>query len=403
MHIVSFDHTKTRIRLFPLTWTRPVGDLRVGILTIAEKWAKRFVTDYSFLTADYLQAKFPYIDQPDTRTVCLVNGSVCPDDLLCEAVSELAVGEALWSGMLLIALKVKAVDVKTIPWSDLTVFKPRYYTESVTSINRYEDIFVENGRQLELDFDLLTRGRTSTTLSSTNTLLGDRVFVEEGASAECSTFNSLRGPIYLGYGSEVWEGSHIRGAFSLGDGAQVKMGTRVYSNVSVGPNSRVAGELNTCVIWGNSFKGHDGYLGSSVIGEWCNWGADSNNSNLKNNYGSVRVYDYEIADYRDTELVFCGLVMGDHSKCGINTAFNTGTVIGVGANIFGVEQPPKFVPDFSWDAGGLASIHRFDKMIETAKEVLKQRKIDFCVVEEQILENVFERSATYRDAFLNTK
>lgn len=397
MHIVSFDHTETRARLFPLTWTRPVGNLRVGILTIAEKWAKWLQTDYSFLTVDYLREKFPYVVQADTTTVCLINGGVCPDERLCEAVSALEIGSALWSGSLLLALKVTAGDMPDIPWDNLTGFKPVYFGDSVTNITRYEDIFTENGTQIALDFDLLTRGRTSASLSGTNIFLGDRIFAEEGAVAECSTFNSIRGPIYLGRDSEVWEGSHIRGSFALGHGAQVKMGTRVYSNVSVGPNSRVAGELNTCVVWGNSYKGHEGYLGSSVIGEWCNWGADTNNSNLKNNYGPVRVYDYETSNYRDTGLVFCGIVMGDHSKCGINTAFNTGTVVGVGANIFGVAQPPKFVPDFAWAEGPTLSVHRFDKMVETAKAVFRQRQMQFNTIEENLLENVFERSVSHRD------
>lgn len=396
MHIVSFDHTASRARLFPLTWTRPTGNLRVGILTIAEKWAKWFKVDYSYLTVDYLQAKFPYKQQSDSATLCLINGGVCPDESLCEAVLSLLHGEALWAGGTLIALKIRASDLPSISWDNLTEFKPKYFDGLVTDITRYEHIFAENGAQIALDFELLTKGRVSATLSATNTLLGAHFFAEEGASAECSTFNSLRGPIYLGKNSEVWEGSHIRGAFALGDGALVKMGTRVYSDVSVGPNSRVAGELNTCVVWGNSYKGHDGYLGSSVIGEWCNWGADTNNSNLKNNYGPVRVYDYETANYRDTGLIFCGIVMGDHSKCGINTAFNTGTVVGVGSNIFGVGQPPRFIPDFAWTASGVSSVHRLDKMIETAKTVFQQREVELDKADENILRNVFERSASYR-------
>lgn len=397
MHVVSVDHSAERANLLPLVWTRPVGDLRVGILTIAEKWAKRFGTDYSFLTAAHLRSLFPYADQPDTAAVCLVSGGVCPDDPLCEAVAGLASGEALWSGDRLIALRVTGAEVKDVPWDNLSSFRARHFDGPVTWIDRYEDIFTQNGSQIALDFDLLTRGRTSATLSGTNVFLGNQFFAEEGATAECATFNSTRGPIYLGRDSEVWEGSHIRGAFALGEGAQVKMGTRVYSNVSVGPYCRVAGELNTCVLWGNSYKGHDGYLGSSVIGEWCNWGADTNNSNLKNNYGAVRVYDYATAAERDTGLVFCGIVMADHSKCGINTAFNTGTVVGVGANVFGTGQPPKFVPDFSWVSGESRSVHRLDRMLETAKTVWAQRQHELSESIEMMLRDVYALSAPHRD------
>ncbi len=397
MHIVSVDHSAERARLLPLVWTRPVGNLRVGILTIAEKWAKRFGTDYSFLTAEHLRPLFPYTAQPDTGAVCFVSGGACPDDPLCEAVAGLRAGEALWSADRLIALRVTGADVNNIPWDNLTTFRPRYFDGEVTWIDRYEDIFTKNGSQIALDFELLTRGRTSATLSATNVFLGDQFFAEEGATAECATFNSTRGPIYLGRHSEVWEGSHIRGAFALGEGAQVKMGTRVYSNVSVGPYCRVAGELNTCVLWGNSYKGHDGYLGSSVIGEWCNWGADTNNSNLKNNYGPVRVYDYETAAYRDTGLVFCGIAMADHSKCGINTAFNTGTVVGVGANVFGAGQPPKFVPDFSWVSGDSQAVHRLDRMVETAKTVWAQRQLELGQATETMLRDVYALSAAHRD------
>lgn len=397
MHIVSVDHSVSRSRLLPLVWTRPVGNLRVGILTIAEKWAKRFGADHSFLTVPHLQSLFPYVAQADTAEVCLVSGGVCPDDALCDAVDRLQMGDALWADDRPIALKVSGADAPHVNWDKLADFCPRYFDGAITWIDRYEDIFLQNGAQISLDFDLLTRGRTSASVSSTNRFLGNQFFAEEGAQAEYATFNSLRGPIYLGHRSEVWEGSHIRGAFALGEGAQVKMGTRVYSNVSVGPYCRVAGELNTCVLWGNSYKGHDGYLGSSVIGEWCNWGADTNNSNLKNNYGSVRVYDYETGTYRDTGLIFCGIVMADHSKCGINTAFNTGTVVGVGANIFSAGQPPKFVPDFFWGSGESQAVHRLDRMIETAKIVWSQKQVDPGEATVTMLGDVYELSAPYRN------
>lgn len=394
MHIVSLDDFSWRVKLFPLTLTRPAGDLRVGILTIAEKWAKRFACEYSFLTQGYLSAKFPSVET--SEDILAISGNICPDQQLFDAVAALRNGEALWSGVTLIALRSSATDFRAIDWGNLTAFKPIYYAGDIVSIRYCEDIFMNNGDQIALDYELLTAGRTSVSLPDSNHFLGDRIFAEAGATAEFSTFNSTQGPIYLAKNSEVWEGSHIRGAFSLGEHSAVKMGAKIYSNVSVGPHCRVGGELNTSVIWGNSSKGHEGYLGSAVIGEWCNWGADTNNSNLKNNYKPVKVYDYSEGGYRDTGLQFCGIVMADHSKCAINTAFNTGTVVGVGCSVFGHGMPPKYLPDFSWGGSEGLVEHGLEKMYETAALVYLRRNRNFDETEKQLLATVYALTKPHR-------
>lgn len=395
MHIVLFDKADWRVGLFPLSLTRPVADLRVGILTIAEKWGKRLGASYSFLTEEYLTEKYPLGDL--SGDVWGIRGNCCPDSRLSDAILGLQEGQVLLSGTEYIAFRGDAEAL--FPWDPTVIqhYSPVAYEHDVVTINHPEDLFLNNGQQIGLDFDLLTKGRSSASLSDSNRFLGEQIFAEEGAQAEFATFNSTGGPIYLGKNSEVWEGCHIRGAFALGDHSQVKMGARIYSNVTVGPYSRVGGELNTCVIWGRSSKGHDGYLGSAVMGEWCNWGADTNNSNMKNNYKPIRLYDYSKLDYRDSGLQFCGAIMADHVRCAINTAFNTGTVVGVGANVFGGGIPPAFVPDFSWAGPKGFSTYRLDKFFETASLVYQRRNLEFDETEKKLLNAVFELTKKHRN------
>jgi UDP-N-acetylglucosamine diphosphorylase/glucosamine-1-phosphate N-acetyltransferase len=382
MSFVLFDD-ESSLTLRPFTFTRPVGALRIGILTIAEKWAKYLDQPYSFLTAAYLQELFP----EEKSASLFINASVCPDDRLSDAILALKDGESLVAGAILVALK--AGDGK-FPVQLSGSGQIRYSTP----FNRLvypEDIFRLNESELKKDFDLVTRGRSSVAVSSTNTILGDNFFAEPGATAECSTFNTLNGPVYLGAQSEVWEGCHIRGSFSLGDHAQLKMGARIYGGTTIGPGCRIGGEVNNSVIFGNSSKGHDGYLGNSVLGEWCNIGAGSDNSNMKNNYSEVKIWDYTAEKYRNTRLQFCGLFMGDHAKCGIGTMFNTGTVAGVGANIFGGGYQNKFIPDFSWGNNG--SCYEPDKFIQTVESVFRRRNRRLDAAQEKMLRFLADPSA----------
>ncbi len=389
MTIIFFDD-QARETLLPLTFTRPPADLRVGILKVSEKWLHHFKGESSYLTAPYLQIKFPFKPTEDNL---FINGSVCPDEALLMAVNGLKKGEALIKDQICLAARSENHEFGI---EKLEEFKKIAYGSPILKITYPEDIFKYNEQEIRADFILLTKGRTSQNLSGTNTVIGDDIFVEEGVEAECSTFNTSNGPIYLGTDAQVWEGSHIRGAFALCKDAQVKMGSKIYGATTIGPHSRVGGELNNAVIWGNSSKGHDGYLGNAVIGEWCNIGADSNNSNLKNNYAEVKLWDYTDQKFRGTGLQFCGMIMADHSKCGINTMFNTGTVVGVGANIFGAGFPRNFVPDFAWGGAHGYEKHALNKMFETAEKVFERKGKVFDEDEKNILTHIFGETEKHR-------
>ncbi len=393
MALILFDDNAYQ-NLLPLVYTRPVGDLRIGILTIAEKWAKNFDIEFSFHTRNYLQGKFPL--KLEDRNL-FINGAVCPDEALIAAILQLHGDEALIKDGLLIALKLNGNDAKIFDTNDLSGYKPINYIGEFISLKYPEDIFKYNDTELRKDFKLLTNRRNSATLSATNTIIGNDFFAEEGALSECNTFNTTNGPIYLAANTEIWEGTHIRGAFALGEHSQVKMGSKIYGATTIGPYCRVGGEVNNAIIWGYSNKGHEGYLGNAVVGEWCNMGADSNNSNLKNNYAEVKLWDYATQHYRKTGLQFCGLIMADHAKCGINTMFNTGTVVGVSANVFGAGFPVNHVPDFSWGGADGFEEYRIGKMLETTEKVFARRlNRSFDEHEQAILKEVFEMTAPFR-------
>ena len=392
MAIIFFDDNAHKT-LLPLTFTRPVADLRIGILTIAEKWAKYLNSDYSFFTQPWLRGKFPL--KTDAENL-FIYGAVCPDEQLLEAIDKLKIGQALTYNDQLLAVKLNESD--TNGFTPETIYgNVVKFDHAPVVICHPEDIFLKNSIELRKDFNLITKGRHSAAISSTNTIIGDDFFAEEGAIADCSSFNTKNGPIYLARNTEVWEGTHIRGGFALCEHSQVKMGAKIYGSTTVGPYSRVGGELNNAVIWGYSSKGHEGYLGNAVMGEWCNIGADSNNSNLKNNYDEVKLWDYTTQRFRKTGLQFCGLIMADHAKCAINTMFNTGTVVGVSANIFGAGFPRNFVPDFSWGGAQGYEVYSIKKMFITAEKVFTRRDHrNFDENEQEILKKVFELTEEYR-------
>jgi UDP-N-acetylglucosamine diphosphorylase/glucosamine-1-phosphate N-acetyltransferase len=393
MAIILFDDNRYQT-LLPLTYTRPVANLRIGILTIAEKWAKHLHLNFSYHTRDYLQGKFPL--QIEDRNL-FVNGCVCPNEELLEAIENLHGSEALMDNGLFIAVKLNRWDAAQFSATVTDQYKPIDYTGTITAIKFPDDIFKYNDAELRRDFAQLTKGRTSASISSTNVIIGDNFFAEEGVEAECSSFNTKSGPVYLGKNSAVWEGSHIRGSFALCNDSQVKMGSKIYGATTVGPFCRVGGELNNAVMWGYSSKGHEGYLGNSVVGEWCNMGADTNNSNLKNNYAEVKLWDYATERFRKTGLQFCGLIMADHAKCGINTMFNTGTVVGVAANVFGAGYPRNYIPDFAWGGSQGFETYSLKKMLDTTQLVFDRREgREFDDVEKGIITKVFELTESHR-------
>lgn len=392
MAIILFDGNAHQT-LLPLTYTRPVADLRIGILTIAEKWGKFLGQEFSYQTQPYLSAKFPIKFESENL---FIDGAVCPDEKLLEAIDKLQTGEALRLQDRLLAVKLSESDAKNFT-AKAQFDRVTDYTGTPVLIQFPEDIFSKNDIELRKDFQLLTKGRSSAGISSTNTIIGNNFFAEQGATAECSSFNTTNGPIYLAATTEVWEGSHIRGSFALCENSQVKMGAKIYGGTTIGPYCRVGGELNNAVLWGYSSKGHEGYLGNSVLGEWCNIGADSNNSNLKNNYADVKLWDYTTERFRKTNLQFCGLIMADHAKCAINTMFNTGTVVGVSANIFGSGFPRQFIPDFSWGGTQGYEVYTLKKMFETTEKVFARRPHRvFDDTEKDILHKAFELTEQFR-------
>lgn len=393
-HYILFDDSR-RLNLLPLTFTRPVAEIRVGILTIKEKWEKTFGTTFCYLTADYLREKFQPAKEKGESFV--INGGIIPDTNLVDLINKLKVGQAItWNDTLVGGLLPSTPEPSYNP--EVSDFKESIkLSEEPFMISNPWDIFSKNGKALEQDFELLTKGRKSEPISKTNQVLNpDKVFIEKGAKIECSILNANNGPIYIGADAEIMEGSIVRGPFALCNGSVLKMGAKIYGPTTVGPHSKVGGEVNNSVIFGCSNKAHDGFLGNSVIGEWCNLGADSNNSNLKNNYASVKLWNYTKKGFVDTGLQFCGLIMGDHSKCGINTMFNTGTVVGVSANIFGSGFPRNFIPCFSWGGAQGFTVYSIDKAFETADRVFNRRGIPFNEIEKKILSHVFEITKEFR-------
>lgn len=390
MNILLFDDDK-RSNLLPLAYTRPCGDLRVGILTIAEKWEKRCQATVSFVTESYLSKKFTAAHTNDNY---YINGRTLVNDNLLSAIKALEINQSLWHKETLIALRGAKVfsDYASIANNEAEKIE----LTDVDVLSFCYDIFSKNGAQIKSDFDILTKGRTSAALSETNTLIGKHIFIEEGATIEAATLNSKNGPIYIGKNAEIMEGSVVRGPLALCDGSTIKMSAKIYGDTTIGPSCKVGGEVSNSVFYAHSNKGHDGFLGNSVIGEWCNLGADTNSSNLKNNYAQVKLWNYTKGRFAPTGLQFCGLIMADHSKCGINTMFNTGTVVGVSANIFGASFPRNFIPSFTWGGATGFATYTLPKVFETTRIVMQRRSKELNQTEQDILTYLFNQSGEYR-------
>lgn len=389
MNYILFDGT-VRNALLPFTFTRPVADIRIGILTIREKWEKYLGYTTTTLTEEYLMEKYPMVEMDEN---VMINASFLPNPILVDMVQNLNAKEAILFGEEIIAFHTNDTQ-EDIDFDEYELIE---YEGDVLRVENTWDIFEKNDAAIREDFELLTEDRFSQPIpKSVNVIAPENIFIEEGAKLEFVTLNASTGPIYIGKNAEIMEGSVIRGPFALCEEAQVKLATKVYGATTVGPHCRIGGEVNNSVLFGYSNKGHDGFLGNSVLGEWCNIGADSNNSNLKNNYEEVRLWSYETEGFARTGLQFCGLMMGDHSKCGINTMFNTGTVVGVSTNIFGSGFPRNFVPSFSWGGASGFTTYITKKAFETAKIVMSRRHVEFTEEDAKILEHVFEETKKYR-------
>ncbi|MCR5888727.1 GlmU family protein [Hymenobacter sp. J193] len=390
MHVLLFDDPAIRPHLLPFTFTRPVAALRCGILTLAEKWQHRLgAASVGYLTEPYLQAKFPAGDTQGPALV--INGAVCPDEVLTQQVQALQPGEALFCDELLVAAHLSdATQVAELIQDGFQ--RTREVAEPVTVIRQPWHLFLRNGVEIRRDFELLTKGRQSEPVGDAHTIVyaPENIFIEPGVKIRAAILNAERGPIYLGKDSQVHEGAIISGPMALCEGSHINAGAKMRGDNTVGPFCKIGGEVANSIVLGYSNKGHEGYLGNSVIGEWCNLGADTNTSNLKNNYAPVKVWSHAEGRFVNTGQQFCGLMMGDHSKCSINTMFNTGTVVGVAANIFGAGFPRTFIPSFSW--GGAAGFETFKlpKAAEVAERVMARRQLEFDQTEQDLLRHVYE-------------
>jgi UDP-N-acetylglucosamine diphosphorylase/glucosamine-1-phosphate N-acetyltransferase len=394
-HFVLFDGEE-RSSLLPFTYTRAICDIRIGILRIQEKWNLFLGQDCSVFSHQNLQLKYPFTVQSN---MIFINAAVLPDLSIIESIINLPIGHSLVND----SGKVIALNpdnhISTLNHLHiLSKTSPKIkYSHAFTSITHPWDIFTHNGAQIQSDVKLMKLEPNGHLLEKDNKVLHpENIYIEEGAQALWSMLNADKGPIYLGKHSEVMEGAIIKGNTAICEHSSVKMGAKIYGDTTIGPHCKVGGEVGNSVIFGFSNKGHDGYLGNSVIGEWCNLGADTNNSNLKNNYSSVKSWSYSAGKEINTGLQFCGLIMGDHSKCGINTMFNTGTVVGVSANIYGGNFPPKFIPSFSWGGSDGLVPYEFEKALETAQKVMERRIIKLSDTDRQILWQVYEDSSIFR-------
>lgn len=390
--IVLFDG-QCHKSLLPLTYTRPVAHLRVGIFTISEKWVHFFDQDVHIRCKDFLIEKF---DSFESSADLGILAGLLPNEDLVDEISNLSPNSILMKEGNVLAISPLPENNESIEES-LSKYKTLEYDSEISIINRPQDIFIENGQQIKEDYKWILNNSKSIGYHESNTVFGDDIFVDAGAVIRGCIINCEEGPVYIGENAQIMEGSVIRGPFALLDHSIVKMGAKIYGPTTFGPHCKVGGEVGNSVIQGYSNKAHDGYLGNSVIGEWCNIGADTNTSNLKNNYSYVKNWDYSKDSMQDTGTQYCGLIMGDHSKCGINTMFNTGTVVGVSANIYGGDFPSKFIPSFSWGGSNGFVDYEIKKAIELAVVVMKRRGIEFSASDKKILEHIFKSTAEYRN------
>jgi UDP-N-acetylglucosamine diphosphorylase/glucosamine-1-phosphate N-acetyltransferase len=391
---ILFDDYR-REHLLPFTFIRPVAEIRIGILTICEKWEKWTGQEFSYKTQDYLQEKFP-LKPGEENTV--INGSVTPNRALVDEIKALNCGEVLMQDSLYVAGCLDPLSLDNFHGLPPQGYVQKQVKSDFRSISKPWQIFRLNGEEILEDYRLLTAGRISMPISSTNNLINpENIFIEEGAILEFVTINASAGPVFIGKNARIMEGALIRGPFALCEGAQVKMGARIYGPTTVGPFSKVGGEVTNSVIMGFSNKVHEGYMGNSVIGEWCNIGAGSNTSNLKNNYTLVNLWNYATAKSEETGLQFCGLIMGDYSRCGINTMFNTGTLVGISSNLFGSGFPGSFIPSFTWGGAAGLETYRLGKAIETIQFGMTLHQLDLSDADRKIIDRVFALTGRYRN------
>ena len=389
MNILLFDGPE-RSQLLPFTFVRPVAQLRIGIDLLQDKWETYLGLKCGLYTQDYLQPKLPLALAKENL---FINPAYLPTTALAKKVKDLNLNDALVVGGNIVACLTQSPHPPEAN-SSLNCIE---ITTPLIHLKTAPDLFLRNAEVLALDFKRLTQGRKSAPISSSNQLIApENIFLEEGAKVECAILNASTGPIYIGKNAEVMEGSMLRGGIALCENAVVKMGTKIYGGTTLGPFVKVGGELNNVLILGYSNKGHDGFLGNAVIGEWCNIGAATDASNLKNNYAPLRVWNYETENFAKTSLQFCGLLMGDFSRCSIHSTFNTATVVGICANLFGTGFPRTFLPSFSYGGAQGLKTYAFDKAIESNVAMMERRGVTLTETDRQILQHIFDQTAKWR-------
>ena len=388
MQIRLFDG-KDREHLLPFVYLRPVADVFMGALTFRDRWKHLLADSVSVETVDSL-----YESEESTPDRCVL-AALLPTISFVESVQALAPNQKLVCDDLVLAYhgELPSNDPALASYQSISIDQSAF-----THIKNSWDIFLCNSHALAHDIPLLTNDQISSAISDTNLTIADgSIFIGSQVNMEGVILNTTDGPIFIDDGVTIMEGSLLRGPLYIGKNTLIKMGTKVYSNCSIGPSVKVGGEINNVVFFGNSNKGHDGFLGNAVIGEWCNIGAGTDASNLKNDYGLARVWDYVSSNFAKTDLQFCGLLMGDHSQCAIQTTFNTATVVGIGCNIFGHGFPRQFIPSFSRGGAQGFSENRLDKVIETAKAMKKRRGVDFTSADHDRLQDIFQKTTSFRN------
>ena len=395
MNYILFDDQHVRTSLLPLTFTRPVSEIRVGICTITQKWEQTLRSRISFLTEPYLQTKYP---QVNTSNDVFINGAICPDEALLGAIQSLQKGDRLMHGDILVAYRPEELPDMLTDIDQIPDIRVQTHQQHITIIRDLCDIYTSNGEQIRTDFRRITAGLASRPITDPHTAVYNpgQIFIEEGVEMKACVLNAEGGPIYIGRNAQLHEGTVVRGPIAVGEGSVLNMGSKIRPDTTIGPYCKVGGEVSNSVIFGHSNKSHDGFMGNSVLGEWCNLGADTNTSNMKNDYGPVKQWSYNEGGMRDTGRQFCGLVMGDHSKAGINTMFNTGTVVGVSCNVFGADFPPKYMPAFSWGGAAGLEIYHLGKALEVADRAMQRRGLRLDETDRHILTTIFHLTHTQK-------
>lgn len=395
MQLCFFEDALTST-FHPLTLTRPVDDLRIGILNISKKWEHALKTAHSCrILRPELTGVFEAGTVDQGEKSIWINSRYLPSDNLLEKINTLSSGQYLQHKDTVIAACVDGQTSEQWLEDDTPNFNNLFVLETndFISITNIWDLFQLNGRQIIRDLELMgiqSEGKKQA-LQDVEAEKSENIYVQEGATIEAGcVLNAAKGPIFIGKDATIMAGSYIRGPAAICEGSTIKMGAKIYEDTTVGPICKVGGEVNNCIFHSYSNKAHDGFMGNSLIGQWCNIGADTNTSNLKNNYSTIRITRWEDREEIETRQQFFGAVLGDHTKTAINTQLNTGTICGVSCNIFSNDFPPKFIPSFSWVGSNVIQTYRLDKAFDAMEAMMARRDVELTENYRQMMESIFE-------------